>query len=193
MNLFRLFFIITILSLNYKSYSQHCGSTMPSSVDVCIQSGNFEFNKFPSSSDFPCLVRNVNTDVTSSFSCLLTDTNSLFSINGTSVVIDTVYALRIDSIANLPCGICWATNKVNNSIQFGEEGCIRLIGNTMDLEGFYELDVKISLDVTGTGFTLENISANSLYPSIFLSVISENATCTSFTEGIVGKEAGNCQ
>lgn len=53
-------------------------------------------------------------------------------------------SLRIDSIGNLPDGLCWATNKPNNTFTTNETGCIKITGVTCDQPGQYKLKIRVS-------------------------------------------------
>ncbi|MDW8273455.1 MAG: T9SS type A sorting domain-containing protein [Chitinophagales bacterium] len=59
----------------------------------------------------------------------------------------TVYYLRIDSILNLPCGICWATNKPNNVFASDESACIKFSGLTNDSVGQYKLKLVVKAQI----------------------------------------------
>ncbi len=49
----------------------------------------------------------------------------------------------IDSIANLPCGITWSTDQVDNRFEPGELGCILFTGTTNDPIGQYNLEIYV--------------------------------------------------
>lgn len=59
----------------------------------------------------------------------------------------TVSKLRIDTINNLPNGLCWATNKSDNTYDNQEDGCIRVIGTTCADPGVYKLNIAVAVDV----------------------------------------------
>ncbi|MES2622349.1 MAG: T9SS sorting signal type C domain-containing protein [Bacteroidota bacterium] len=68
----------------------------------------------------------------------------------------TFQSLKIDSIQNLPAGLCWATNKTNNTYGNQEDGCITISGLTCAVPGQYRLRIIVTANV---GFTLNKISA----------------------------------
>ncbi|MBX2908800.1 MAG: T9SS type A sorting domain-containing protein [Chitinophagales bacterium] len=108
-----------------------------------------------------------------------------------------VYFIRIDSILNLPCGICWSTNKANNVFAGGEDGCIKFTGTTTDQVGQYKLKLAIKAQITqgiynpqalidppGGLMAYENTIPN-LRAYIRVKA-SSNSTCTSVdTTGII--------
>jgi hypothetical protein len=55
-----------------------------------------------------------------------------------TVILDS---LHIDSIVNLPHGLCWATNKPGNTFLTNEDGCIVLEGQPCDLPGEYHIQI----------------------------------------------------
>jgi hypothetical protein len=61
---------------------------------------------------------------------------------GTLIKIQT---LKIDSIENLPAGLCWKTNKANNTFAGKETGVIEVTGTTNAAPGQYKLKIKISV------------------------------------------------
>jgi hypothetical protein len=64
----------------------------------------------------------------------------------------TVNWLRIDSIENLPNGLCWASDKANNTYANSENGCIKVNGVPCDSTGQYKLRIIVTVDV---GFTAQ--------------------------------------
>lgn len=59
----------------------------------------------------------------------------------------TVQTLRIDSIENLPPGLCWATNKANNTYSNQESGCIKINGTPCGTPGQYKLRLIVTVNV----------------------------------------------
>lgn len=59
---------------------------------------------------------------------------------GASVQVDSV---QFTSISNLPCGLCWSSNKANNKFYPNERGCIRFTGTTTDDTGQYKLPITL--------------------------------------------------
>lgn len=59
----------------------------------------------------------------------------------------TIQSLRIDSVGNLPDGLCWTTNRTNNTVGTGEAGCIKINGTACDLPGQYKLKLIYTVSV----------------------------------------------
>lgn len=55
-----------------------------------------------------------------------------------------IQSLRIDSLGNLPAGLCWATNKTNNTWGNQEDGCIKVNGTTCSAPGQYRLKIVVT-------------------------------------------------
>jgi hypothetical protein len=68
------------------------------------------------------------------------------TIQGTGVV--DVYYLKLDSLLNLPCGVCWSTNKSNDVIPGGEDFCIKFTGLTSDQIGQYKIKIVGRAQIT---------------------------------------------
>lgn len=69
--------------------------------------------------------------------------NTVF-FNGNQI---TVNWLRIDTIDNLPSGLCWASNKANNTYLNQENGCIKINGIPCDATGQYKMRIIVTIDI----------------------------------------------
>lgn len=69
----------------------------------------------------------------------------------------TVTSLRIDTIDNLPEGLCWATNKANNTYANQESGCIKINGTPCDSTGQYKMRIIVTVDL---GFATAQVNAD---------------------------------
>jgi len=58
-------------------------------------------------------------------------------------------SLQINTITNLPAGLCWATNKSNNTFYHLENGCILLSGTVCDTPGQYLLSITATVNGYG--------------------------------------------
>ncbi|MBL0308741.1 MAG: T9SS type A sorting domain-containing protein [Bacteroidetes bacterium] len=58
----------------------------------------------------------------------------------------TVSSLRIDTIDNLPSGVCWSSNLSNNTFANQQNGCIKLSGIACAPPGQYKLRIIITLN-----------------------------------------------
>lgn len=120
----------------HAALGQACGN---SGSVVCAPSGAITQPGLPTSEDIPCIYRSQSTSIVLQFKNYNT-----FAFSGQTV---TVQSFRFDSIEGLPSGLCWATNKANNTFLNQEDGCIRISGVTADQLGQYKLRVIVTMDI----------------------------------------------
>lgn len=126
------------LSMGINAQSLPCGN---SGAAACSAGAALSYNGFEFYDSIPCFESGVQGEVTIRFKNFTS-----LTIPGTGPV--TVYYLKIDSIKNLPCGLCWSTNKSNNVFAGGEQGCIKISGLTADQLGQYKLDLDLRAQIT---------------------------------------------
>src|ERR1043165_3443119 len=114
------------------SPAQYCGN---SGATMCTPSGTLTTDVFTPNEDIPCLVRGQTIHQT-------VELNVPTALAGGAVSTQTI---TIDSITNLPNGLCWASNKVTNSFAGGQSGCISFIGSTNSPPGQYQIHVFVTL------------------------------------------------
>ena len=85
--------------------------------------------------------------------------DTLYFTNFSTIQGFTVVSVTIDSINNLPNGICWATNVTGNTFPAGQNGVIFFTGVPSDAPGQFKLAIHLSV-TTDIGqipdFNLEN-------------------------------------
>lgn len=132
--------IFTLLSacvMSYGAYAQSCGN---SGTAVCVPSGTLtEPGLSPNSADLPAVVRNVANTTNIQFKNF-----NQFNFGGQTV---TVQSLKIDTISNIPSGLCWATNKSNDTYSNQEDGCIKVTGTTAAPAGQYKLYIVVTANI----------------------------------------------
>ncbi len=132
--------IFTLLSfglLYLNSNAQYCGN---SGTSQCTPSGTLtKPGLSPNSDSLPPVI---NGDVsTTQIQFKNFDT---IRFGGQLLTIQT---LKIDSIENLPAGLCWATNKTNNTFSNQEDGCIRVSGTACSPPGQHKLRIIVTVNV----------------------------------------------
>jgi hypothetical protein len=70
----------------------------------------------------------------------------------------TINSLKIDSIANLPAGLCWKTNKANNTWNGGQTGCIEVSGTVLGSNPAGQYKLRIIATVATNIITLPGIN-----------------------------------
>src|SRR5687768_2401444 len=115
--------IFTLLSfglLYFNSSAQYCTSN-PSQPNQCTVSGTLtDPGLDPASDSLPPVIN--GTTSTTIIQFLNFDTIRFGGI------LQTIQYLKIDTIDNLPNGLCWATNQADNTYMNQEEGCIKVNG-----------------------------------------------------------------
>ncbi len=138
----KIFYTFLVLTLTVGStFAQYCGN---SGASQCTPSGALtQPGLSPLSDSLPVLVNGTAPTTTIQFKNYNTTLYSGFTV--------TVQKLRIDSIGNLPAGLCWATDKTNNTYNNSEDGCIQINGITCSDPGVYKLRILVTATVAGLG------------------------------------------
>lgn len=114
-------------------FAQYCGNSGPS---ICTPAGNLtQPGLSPPSDSLPPVINGIADSRLIKFKNF-----NQAMYNGFPI---TITSLRIDSIENLPSGLCWATNKTNNTYGNQEEGCIVVSGTPCSPPGEYKLRIKV--------------------------------------------------
>ncbi len=174
-----LFILLSANTIN----AQHCGeATVPNNTEFAkLQDGM----GFLGSYALSCIPRGAYTEV----QVPLKNFRLIKKLNND----DTVYAMRIESINNIPAGMCWVTNKADNTFGPGEGGSLIIRGITNDKAGQYNLTLTVSFDVTGSGeFTRANVNYNTISKSgrMILRVTDKGADCPKIDYSDPGNVAG---
>jgi hypothetical protein len=90
----------------------------------------------------------------------------------------SVDSIQIDAIGNLPCGVCWATNKTTNRFNANEDGCIILTGSTNDAAGQYKFAFTFTAWINGgaVGITVPPSLTNAAGIKYFIRVKNNGST-----------------
>lgn len=111
-------------------------SCMNSGTSICTPAIVSQTGFSPTSQNLAPIINGTSQSTTIQFKCFDT-----MRIAGQLV---TIQSLRFDSIENLPPGVCWSSNKSNNTYVGNENGCIKITGNACGLPGQYKLRIKIT-------------------------------------------------
>lgn len=124
--------------------AQYCGSSNPSGSSQCTAIGTLITPGISPST------QNVPTFINGQVSTTVLQFKNYDTIRAFGNLL-TIVTLKIDSINNLPSGLCWSTDKTNNRYNNQDDGCIKINGTTCANPGVYRLKIKILVDV-GLGF-----------------------------------------
>ncbi len=117
--------------------AQYCGG---SGTGVCTAPSTLPAVGFyPSYDSAACAVIGQPYDQTVFFLAPPTVTQGTTTYNLNYIIIDTV--------SNLPCGMCWRSGNAQNRINGNATGCVRVTGTTFDAVGQYKLRVIVTANV----------------------------------------------
>jgi hypothetical protein len=133
-------FVILFLSFS-PTFSQYCGHLgNPSGPSQCSPTGTFtQPGLHPSASNLPSLINGAVSTTVIEFQNFDT-----IRFGGQLL---TVQSVHIDSIGNLPNGLCWATDTASNTFLNQEPGCIRINGIACSPPGQYRLKMIFTMCV----------------------------------------------
>ena len=124
--------------LSIAASAQYCGTSGPLVCDTTYFPADTtrSFISIPLDS-LPCIIRGVPYNET-----ITIRTDSIWLSFGGQVFYLRLNSLVIDSIWNLPQGICWATNKPDNRVTNGGWLCLNFNGTTTVPEGIYTVWIQ---------------------------------------------------
>lgn len=104
----------------------------------------------------------------------------------------TLNWVRIDSVENLPCGLCWRSSNSNNQFNGNSTGCVRITGTTYDAPGQYKLRIRLTANANvGINVTLSNQDAESFGVKYWARVENLDSTCISVDTLAAGRQKTN--
>ena len=142
-NIFLISTFLTCLLFSGNINGQECAGLPGPSVCTPISGSPSGFT--PTYNNAPAAVDGVPYDLTITF---VTPTTAQTNNNILGLITVNVNYVKIDSIENLPCGLCWNSDVPNNQLSGGQTGCIRVTGTTFDAPGQFKM--RIIVDVSGT-------------------------------------------
>lgn len=101
-------------------------------------------------------------------------------------------SIRLDSVAGLPCGLTWTTNKAaqGNVFAKNEEGCFLFYGTSTGNEGVFKADLIVTAWIQGG--PVNGIQQPASAIGIYLSIKSINpgSVCSAVTDTVTGCTVG---
>jgi hypothetical protein len=163
--------LLTILSASTLFFSQqataqHCDASP--ALDCGLPISVYGFGN---QNAYGCIERGVNDTVLYKFKCYTT-----FTAQGNTI---NLLGIRMDSIENLPCGLCWSSSSSTNEFAKDNSGCIRITGKTTDAAGQYKLRLIISADSDpAAGYEYEKLNADLGNVFLYLRVTEQGGVCS---------------
>ncbi len=149
--------------------AQYCGNSGPT---ICTAGTNLTVQGFsPPADSAPCAIQGVYYNQV--IQVKVPTTANVAPYGNVTVV-----KIKIDTISNLPCGLCWSTDNATNTFNGGSQFCIRVSGTTYDNVGQYKLHIIIA--ATGSVFGLqetETLDASTVGLGYYARVVSPTGTC----------------
>lgn len=128
---------------------------------------------FQNSDSIPCAVQGVAYNDTIPFK--MYNTFDYLGHHG-------IDSITLDTIFNLPCGLCWSLNKASKTYVANETGSINIVGTTTDMVGQYNLRLGITAYLTsGDPLHPATVGPNTVDAAgikIWLRVKAANGSCT---------------
>ena len=170
--LHKIMIAVLLLTSAYTANAQYCGN---SGSTICTAGNNLTQPGFsPSYDSLPCVVPGVP------YSQVIQVRIPTTVVSGGTTA--TITTLKIDTISNLPCGLCWATENANNTFPGGSQFCIKVTGTTYDNPGQFKLHIIVDVAYTAFGGlvsgTQTNVDAGTAGLKFWARVQNTNGTCT---------------
>ena len=131
------------------TFSQQCSNDslllMPSGDVSYTQPGFIDPNILP------CVPSGSYSELVIPFKTYNQGARLLTLADSSTVPVSHIYSMKIESISNLPTGLCWITRPSNQIISGDQVGVLIIKGTTSLTSGTYPLSVAISLDTQGSG------------------------------------------
>ena len=168
----KIFTTLLLVAMVHLAQAQYCGNSGPS---ICTAGTNLTAAGFsPPADSCPCAIQGVPYNQVIQVKI---PTTAVVNPYGTV----TINWVKIDSINNLPCGLCWATENSTNQFNGGSQFCIRVTGTTYDNVGQFKLRIKVDANATAYGIVTEtesDLDASTVGLSYWARVVSPIGTCT---------------
>lgn len=174
-------FVLLSLLFSIRVNAQYCGNSGPA-IGTPNRSITLE-GFYPPDDSFPCAIVGVPYDT-----AIQAHTPAEATSGGSSYPLKYII---IDTISNLPCGMCWATDTPNNQIDGNATRVVRITGTTYDAPGIYVFRIIVAATVTVIGIPVtegnQNLSSQGLH--FELRVRLPNDTCVPVDTLAVGNTA----
>jgi hypothetical protein len=159
-------FLFWVLMVSIGANAQYCGS---SQISACGSSPSYYGIGVLDS--IPCVVRGgAMNNITTKIKIYNTFNSNAGRVN--------VLKLRIDSITNLPCGMCWSTNSPTNEFLADALCCLNIKGATNDQVGQYKMGFYLSVALTDTStYDVTGVTADEGSIYLYLRVQNQGGAC----------------
>lgn len=159
---------VLLLTTAYTANAQYCGN---SGSTICTAGTNLTQPGFsPPADSVPCAIQGVPYS-----QVVQVKVPTTVVYNGSTY---TLTKIKIDTISNLPCGLCWATETSNNTFNGGSQFCIKISGTTYDNPGQYKLHIIVDATVSAFGLPItQTVDAGTAGLVFYARVQTPTGTC----------------
>ena len=162
-----LFFLIVAVQ---PTAAQQCSNDslflLPSGDVNYTQSGFIDPNLLP------CVQSGTYSELIIPYRTYNQGTRLLTLADSSKVPVSHIYSIKVESISNLPAGLCWTTIPSNQIINDNQVGVIIIKGTTSVAGGLYPLSIGLSLNTQGNnGFTYTGMLPKSYQPLLGQSIL----------------------
>ena len=149
MNLRTLTAFLFLFCYSFASFSQRCTSDSvylyPSS-DV-----SYSNTGFADPNALPCIQSGSYAELLIPFRTYNQGARLLTLADSSTVPVPHIYSIKVESISNLPAGLCWTIRQSGQTISGNDVGVIIIKGTTSASSGAYPLSVSLSLATQSPG------------------------------------------
>lgn len=166
----------------------------PNANAQCTYSGN----GFPPIDSLPCIVLGQSTDFYIPYNCLTSIIASYTDSFGGVHYSDRTFTLKIESLANIPCGLSIDIDSSQNPIVLGQTGCLHVHGTAQDTAGYYRINVMVSVNVTNLpsiAYTQQDVPLSTYLPpwrQLVIRLVFPGGSCTEQMEANKVYQASHC-
>ncbi len=174
----KIFATVLLIAAVQMANAQYCGNSGPS---VCTAGTNLTSPGFsPPADSVPCAVQGVAYS-----QVLQVKVPTSVTSGGTTYPLNWI---KIDSIQNLPCGLCWATDAASNQFNGGSQFCVKVTGTTYDNPGQFLLRIIVDVNVQTFigGITQANQNASQAGLIFYVRVQTPTGSCAPIDTTQVG-------
>lgn len=182
-SIYKVILFIFILFSSLPIFSQQCTSDSL----FLVPSGDVSYTQpgFIDPNILPCVQSGSYSELVIPFKTYNQGARLLTLPDSSTVPVAHIYSLKIESISNLPSGLCWITRPSNQTISGEQIGVLIIKGTTSLTSGTYPLSVGVSMDTQGSGsFTYTGLlpqNYQALLGQVVLKVSGSDGICPTVT------------
>ena len=142
-------FAVYLLCSSTSLFSQQCTNDSL----ALLPSGDISYTQpgFIDPNILPCIQSGVYSELVIPYKTYNQGARLLTLADSSTIPVSRISSIKVESIYNLPTGLCWITQPSNQIINGDQVGVLIIKGTTSVAAGIYPLSVGISVDTQGNG------------------------------------------